>query len=642
MKKVVSAVASKMAASDGPAPAWIPGSLIQLIRRVSGGDDWNAQFVRGLLWSHRRSIFVIMICNAIVALTEGIAMGTIPLAFESLAKETGGLPIEHLGPPGQWVADTRRALTRGEFFAVLIAFGVGAQIMRSLTEFVSRMIAAHVSTSIEGRLRTSMFRQFLDMRFAEISRYKIGDLAAYLQQVSPVAGLAIALNEIVFQSLTILTYAVILMWLSWETTLIVIVATMLLMLFGRHVLRRIKSLAAVLIRAATALSEHTIELLGGVRHLHTYGREQFALERVQREIDNSMISRRKGLWWQASISPTMQTIVFLGVGIFLVGGLYVVEVQGYSTKAALIGFVAIVYRLLPRATAVNNKVANVLSRWPNVERVGSMLRRDDKQYVEHGTVPIERIEKGLSFRDVSLCYGERDEPAVSGLTFDVPAGTMTALVGPSGAGKSTVVNLLLRLYDPTDGDISVDGHALNDLRLGDWRSRIGLVDQEPFIFHSSVRENIGFAKLDATDEEISVAARAAAAHDFVCELPDGYDTVVGERGQRLSGGQRQRIAIARALVRRPSLLILDEATSALDSASERAIQEAIEGVRAEFTVVAIAHRLSTIAMADQILVLDGGRIVERGTHAELLDIDGLYARLWRVQAGEQSVRGQDA
>lgn len=250
-------------------------------------------------------------------------------------------------------------------------------------------------------------------------------------------------------------------------------------------------------------------------------------------------------------------------------------------------------------------------------------------------LPVERTAGRVTFDRVSLRYGEADgEWALSDVSIDLAPGSLVALVGPSGAGKSSLVNLVARLYDPTDGVVSLDGVDVRSLSFASLSRLVGVVSQESYLFGDTLRANIGYGRPDATDEQIHAAARAAAIHDRITELPEGYDTLVGERGVRLSGGERQRVAIARVLLHDPAVLVLDEATSALDTASERAVQEALATLMRGRSTLAVAHRLSTIQTADRIHVLDRGRVVESGTHGELVAAGGLYASLYKEQYDE--------
>jgi subfamily B ATP-binding cassette protein MsbA len=259
------------------------------------------------------------------------------------------------------------------------------------------------------------------------------------------------------------------------------------------------------------------------------------------------------------------------------------------------------------------------------------LNRSDKPYIDSGSTQFKGLNKGIYFEYVSFKYSHVVKYALQDITISIPPGKTTAIVGQSGAGKSTLVNLICRFYDVTDGEIYVDNCPLRELDLDSWRKRIAIVSQDVHIFSTTIRENIAYGRLDATDDEIATAAQYANAHEFISKLPEGYDTKVGDRGMRLSGGQRQRIALARAIIRDPEILILDEATNALDSVAENLIQEAINTLSQNRTVIVIAHRLSTIEQADQILVLKDGRIVEQGKLQDLLELDGLFAHLYYLQ-----------
>jgi ATP-binding cassette subfamily B protein len=271
--------------------------------------------------------------------------------------------------------------------------------------------------------------------------------------------------------------------------------------------------------------------------------------------------------------------------------------------------------------------------YASAERVFGLMDTPGRLDEAEDAPPLEVTDGAVAYEDVTFGYGD-DEPVLEDVSFTVDGGETVALVGPTGAGKSTVMKLLLRMYDTDDGSVRIDGQDLRDVQIPSVRRAIGYVSQETFLFYGTVRENIAYGTFDATDEEIRAAAEAAEADQFIRNLPEGYETMVGERGVKLSGGQRQRIAIARAMLKDPDILVLDEATSDVDTETEMLIQRSLDELTSDRTTFAIAHRLSTIKDADTILVLEDGRIVERGSHDELLAADGLYANLWAVQAGE--------
>lgn len=303
------------------------------------------------------------------------------------------------------------------------------------------------------------------------------------------------------------------------------------------------------------------------------------------------------------------------------------------TGATLLAFLTLVLRLLQPLKQLSQMRTTAQSSLASAERLFEILDSPAEFQRDRGTRDTARFERELKFEDVTFSYG--DAPVLSGVDLTARKGEVIALVGPSGAGKSTLVDLIPRFYEPTSGRIVIDGVDTREIKLPALRSLTGIVSQETVLFHDSVRNNIAYgAPGKYTQAQIEAAARAANAHEFIVELPRGYDTLLGERGTRLSGGQRQRLAIARALLSDPPILILDEATSALDTESERLVQEAVDRLLQGRTVFVIAHRLSTITHADQILVLERGEIVERGTHAELVARRGAYYRLYSLQFGD--------
>jgi ATP-binding cassette subfamily B protein len=278
----------------------------------------------------------------------------------------------------------------------------------------------------------------------------------------------------------------------------------------------------------------------------------------------------------------------------------------------------------------------VLSSLALFERLFDFLDMEQEIADKPGAQPLGDSRGHLRLEDVTFRYASELPPALDRVSFDVPPGKFAALVGHSGAGKTTIANLVPRLYDVDGGRITIDGHDIRDVTLDSLAANIGMVNQEPYLFHTSIRENLRYAQPEASDQELETAARAANIHEFIETLPYGYETIVGERGYRLSGGEKQRLAIARALLKDPAILILDEATSSVDSETERAIQSGLEHLTRGRTVLAIAHRLSTIMAADLIVVMDHGRVVETGAHAQLLARNGVYANLYRQQFREEA------
>jgi ATP-binding cassette, subfamily B, bacterial MsbA len=588
--------------------------------------------VRGLLWKFRFFVIGALVANLAAAVFEGSTMAVLTVALETV--ETGSLSQTSALP--DFLVDLARSLqnaagTQGVFLLLVVA-AVGFQLVRSTFEYAGRAFSIYLRAWIEGDLRRRLFTQLVSLSYPQISRQKIGALASYNDQVNNVGNLINHSNQTLSDLTVVLAYVSVLMWISWQMTLLAIVALVFVTIGLRRVRVSIRSISSRFMSASVTLNERFVEYLQNIRLIHVFAREAYAISQVESIINRSVRARRRGQLRGAIIPFLMQSTTIIGAAFFLIAGYVLIERYGRGSYAGLVTFVFVLYRLMPRISSLNNAIGLISNEWPFAERIAEMLRTDDKEYERSGSLPFSGIRQGIEFQDVSLRYDEPDRAAVDNLSFVIPSGTMTALVGPSGAGKTSIVNLLLRLYDPSEGRILVDGTDLRELALPSWRDNIGVVDQETYLFNASVLENIRFGRLEATDGEVMEAARIANAHEFIVQLPQGYDTEIGDRGHRLSGGQRQRIAIARAVLRDPDLLIFDEATSALDSHSERLIQQSLEELRRDRTLVVIAHRLSTTANADQILVLEAGRLVELGTHKELLGKDRLYAQLWRLQS----------
>jgi len=377
------------------------------------------------------------------------------------------------------------------------------------------------------------------------------------------------------------------------------------------------------------------QTFAGARQVKAYGMEPFEEARINGMVDELYHLATKAFRVSASTTPFNEVISgFAIVTVIVYGGLQVMA-DG-STPGQLFSFITaflLAYEPIKKLSKLNAQFQSGLAA---AERVFSVLDKAPQVNNKPDAKALSLTTPTVRLQDVVFAYGE-GAPVLQGISMDVAAGQTVALVGPSGAGKSSILNLVLRLYDVQGGAVLVDGHDVRDITTESLRRQFALVSQEIAIFDESVRANIAYGRIDATEQEIEAAAKAAYAHEFIMKLPEGYNTIVGENGAKLSGGQRQRLSIARAMLRNAPILLLDEATSALDTESERAVQEALTTLQQGRTTIVIAHRLSTITNADLICVMDKGHIVERGTHAELVSQNGLYARLWRLQGGGEFV-----
>jgi ATP-binding cassette subfamily B protein len=396
--------------------------------------------------------------------------------------------------------------------------------------------------------------------------------------------------------------------------------------------RRMEPRYARVRESAGGISSLLANNLGGIATIKSFTSEDREIDRVATESDHYREANRSAIALSAAFSPLIRVVILCGfTATLLWGGFLTLDgrlgVGAYSIMVFLtqrllwpLTRLGQTFDLYQRAMASTNRILDVLDTPAEIVSGDGILERQD--VVGH-----------VEFRDVGFSY-RTGYPVLTGIDLDLDAGATTAFVGATGSGKTTLVKLLLRLYDVTDGSILIDGYDIRSLELQHLRQAMAVVGQDVFLFHGTVRDNVAYGKPEATTDEIRNAAEIAEAHQFITELPEGYETIVGERGQKLSGGQRQRLSIARAVLMDPPILVLDEATSSVDNETEAAIQRSLARLVVDRSTIVIAHRLSTIRHADTIHVMERGKVIESGTHEELIDRDGSYAALWRVQTGE--------
>ncbi|MEB3338676.1 MAG: ABC transporter ATP-binding protein [Leptolyngbyaceae bacterium] len=371
--------------------------------------------------------------------------------------------------------------------------------------------------------------------------------------------------------------------------------------------------------------------LSGITTIKSFATEEYEAQRVAQESQAYRHSNRRAIAFSAAFIPLIRIVILMGfTATLLYGGREVLE--GRLAVGTYSVLVFLTQSLLWPLTNLGETFDQYQRAMASTTRALNLLDTPIAIDSGHLDLPKDSVRGEVVLDHISFAYGQRT-PIIENLSLKIPAGKTIAIVGSTGSGKSTLVKLLLRLYEVQQGKITLDGVELRDLKLRDLRRAIGWVSQEVFLFHGTVKENIAYGSVGMTDADVIAAAKVAEAHEFILQLPQGYDTVVGERGQKLSGGQRQRLAIARAIIKNPPILILDEATSAVDNETESAIQRSLEQITKGRTTIAIAHRLSTVRNADCIYVMEQGRLVEEGQHEQLLQQGGIYASLWRVQTG---------
>ncbi|MEW2332330.1 ABC transporter ATP-binding protein [Micromonospora chersina] len=516
--------------------------------------------------------------------------------------------------------------------AWLVAGMVGVAAVTAVLGVAQTWISTRVGQEVMHRLRTDVFthlqRQsigfFVRTRTGEVQSRITNDIGG-MQAVVTSTATSIAANLT-----TVVATVIAMVALSWRLTLVSVVVLPPAIWLTRRVARLRREITARRQRELADLNV-TIEeglSISGVQLAKTLGAGATLVDRFTassaRLVDLELRSELAGRWRMASM-----TVIFAAIPAVIYLGAGLPGTAGTLTIGTLVAFTALQGNLFRPLMGLLNVGVSLTASMALFARIFEYL--DLPVEVADPARPVAldpaRVRGHLRFSDVTFSYPGSDTAAVAGVSLDVPAGTSLALVGETGSGKSTLAALISRLHDPDAGRITVDGVDLRDVRLADLAAVVGVVSQETYLLHATVRENLRYAKPDATDADIEAAARAAQIHDLIAALPDGYDTVVGSRGHRFSGGEKQRLAIARTLLRDPRILVLDEATSALDTETERAVQRAFDELARGRTVVTIAHRLSTVRDADQIAVLDHGRIVESGTHDSLLDRAGRYASL---------------
>lgn len=521
-------------------------------------------------------------------------------------------------------------------FLTMLGLILLAIVLKNATSYGSTLAAGHLSRSLVSDIRKEGLRLLLDVDFDFYVKTKAGDLINRLGgEIGSTATAIRTAVQMLSTVITVFVFLAILLSISWQLTLISTVLLAAVSLSNSFFVKRAKRFGQQLSDQSRDYSVAVLEMLTGIRLVKATGSESHEYQKIERLIDYREKADFQSQANSALVPPVNEiaglTVV---IAILLLGRVFFRDGLE-SLSAVLLTYLLVLFRMLPFVGQLNNSRSSFANLAPSVSVVNDFLRREGKPFMSRGQIPYTGMAEGIRFERLAFTYPGHDRQVLNQVDLWLPKGTTLALVGSSGAGKSTLADLLPRFYDPTAGRILIDDRDLKDFEIRSLRQAMGIVSQDTFLFNDSVRNNLAYAHRDATDDQIIEAAKRANAYEFIIKLPQGFDTMIGDRGVMLSGGQRQRLAIARALLRDPEILILDEATSALDTVSERLVQGAIDELSRDRTTLVIAHRLSTVQKADQIAVLDQGCVVEVGTHAELLRQGGLYAQLHAMQFSEE-------
>ena len=585
-----------------------------------------------LISPHRTPIIA-----AISLLTVGIGLRLIPPLGTKLAIDSV-LTTPRKPLPSYLEGWTVPESPMGLLLAIAAVVTV-VTIIGTLVSLSARWLATKSVNKAQVSIRRNVFDHAIRLPLHHVYDMKSGGVSSLLREdAGGVADLIFSMLYNPWRAIVQFSGSlIILMLVDWKLMLGGLMLLPMVWITHRTFINRIRPLHRDIRKQRQKIDASATETFGGIRVVRTFSRSRSESSRFVREGDFLVRQQLFTWWWARIIEMVWEVVIPLAsTGLLLYGGYQIINQE--LTLGDLMMFLVYLTMLLDPLATIASSAVGFQTNLAGLDRVLDVLEIEDELPSSKHPISLqaELVQGAISLRNVSFAYPQTGTEVLHDINIEIEPGQTVALVGRSGAGKTTLTNLIARFYDPTSGSVLLDGRDLRDIELGSYRSLLGMVEQDVFLFDGSIRENIAYARRRASEGDIARAAKAAAADEFIRRMPDGYDTIIGERGVKLSGGQRQRLAIARAILADPRILILDEATSNLDSESEQLIQRSLAQLLQDRTAIVIAHRLSTIAKADRIVVLEDGRVVEFGTHEELVDHGGRYRDMVHLQTDATS------
>jgi len=581
----------------------------------------------GRLWPYLRrhcvELVIVVVLGAVSSLAEGFGLAMFAPLVQTVTAgaETSGSVLSRAVNA---IISSVQLQWRLPVLAALILAFIGC---KNCLMMISTTLKARMAGTIGQRTRLQIFVQLTDVSYGFWAQNGAGKLLDTLGTEASrlVEAVSLSLSLLSYATVVVVLVIVLLAW-SWRLFVYVGFGVLVVSLIIRLLARYAHKIGKENVARAVTLYERIWDAASGIRVIKAFGLER----EYRRRFNLSSDAVRRGSVALEIATGSTQPISELLYTMLLLSVL-LLSLHDRIPLSSSVVFLLILSRLQPYLHLIDQSRVQISALLPAIENVSSLLDRTDKPYIKSGPCVFESLQKEIRFLRVGFKYEDSTDEVLRQVSFTIPKGKMTAIVGPSGSGKTTLLHLLARFYDPVEGQIVVDGVALSELRLEDWRCKVAITGQNMHLFRTTVRENIQYGRLNATFDEIVNASRDAEALEFISNLPNGFATEVGDQGAQLSGGQKQRIALARALLRDPDILLLDEATSELDSVTERAINRMLDRWSKHHTVVVVAHRMSTVMHAEQVIVLQAGRIVEIGTPEELLRNNSIFARMYELQ-----------